>query len=412
MVTLSNNIRPFVQAYTNSENWRYINDLEDYKWYAIRHFQEHFFEEGVPFPIRLAKSLGRTENLLIAPRYYPQLVLIEVCNDKPETTEALLNGLFNESMPLRDRINTYISEFDKTIELMATEGHSDWKGRDNVQSFQDAHAVSVYLAMRYPQSYYIYKYGIFRDFSNIIGYKIENSNAIDRYIEYNSLCDEVKKELLREVAFISFYDGWLKANELTDSNYNLLTQDFIYAVVRYLDHAAYGKDDKKKPIERGHHQIEAREFTTVEPKMLGQFKGIKNIDYAKKDELYRGIGLLGEQWAITYEQERLAGLGIKHEVRHSSVLDGDGIGYDIESVEDDGVTPRYIEVKTTTGSFSQPFYYSDNELQFSEYQKEHYYVYRIFNFKNARKQADLLIIHGSLKELNGKPVNYKVSIKK
>ena len=95
MVTLSNNIRPFVQAYTNSENWRYINDLEDYKWYAIRHFQEHFFEEGVHFPIRLSESLARTENLLIAPRYYPQLMLIEVCNDKPETTEALLNGLFN-----------------------------------------------------------------------------------------------------------------------------------------------------------------------------------------------------------------------------------------------------------------------------------------------------------------------------
>ena len=54
MVIPSNNIRPFVQAYTNSENWRYINDLEDYKWYEIRHFQEHFFEKGVPFPTRLS----------------------------------------------------------------------------------------------------------------------------------------------------------------------------------------------------------------------------------------------------------------------------------------------------------------------------------------------------------------------
>lgn len=42
--------------------------------------------------------------------------------------------------------------------------------------------------------------------------------------------------------------------------------------------------------------------------------------------------------------------------------------------EDDGVTPRYIEVKTTTGGVMQPFYYSDNELQFSEQQRRNYYV--------------------------------------
>lgn len=120
---------------------------------------------------------------------------------------------------------------------------------------------------------------------------------------------------------------------------------------------------------------------------------------------------MGEKWAITYEKERLNKIGISNKVIHTSVEEGDGKGYDIESVEDDGITPRYIEVKTTTGGIGQPFYYSDNELNFSEQHKEHYYIYRIYNFEKATKQADLLLIHGSLKELKGKPVTYKAQLK-
>ena len=190
-----------------------------------------------------------------------------------------------------------------------------------------------------------------------------------------------------------------------------MAQDFIYAVARYLNSDAYTKADKKKPIAINEpKEIQASEFRNMESKASDEFKGVKGVDYTKKDELYRGIGLLGEEWVITYEKERLSKLGISHKVIHTSVEEGDGKGYDIESVEDDGVTPRYIEVKATTGGVSQPFYYTDNELRYSDLHSEHYYVYRVFNFKSANKQADILVIHGSLKDLNGKPISYKATV--
>ena len=37
-------LRPYIQAYIN--NWRDINDLEDYKWEAVKYFQANFFDEG------------------------------------------------------------------------------------------------------------------------------------------------------------------------------------------------------------------------------------------------------------------------------------------------------------------------------------------------------------------------------
>ena len=401
--------RPIIQAYIH--NWSYINSKELYKWIAIKHFQDNFFNKEVPYVERLKKSLEQTANLLVAPTYYAKEMLIEASDNKPRKSEAMIMALFDETKPLKERVLAYQKDFAMVIKEMAEEGYSNWHGRKNLQTFQDVHAISVYLALRFPKQCYIYKYSIFKEFSNIIGYKIHNSNAIDRFIEFNGLCDLVKKELLSEIGFISFYDNWMKNNAFDDSNYNLLTQDFIYSAVRYLSHNASIKSEKKKPIEKTVNQIEADEFNHIDSILPRSFKGIKNVDFAKKDELFRSLGHLGEKWAIAYEQERLNKLGIDYQIRHASVLDGDGIGYDIKSVEDDGITPRFIEVKTTTGNISQPFYYSDNELAYSEKYSATYYVYRIYNFKGEKQIADIQIIHGSLKALHGRPVSYKVSVK-
>lgn len=403
-------LKPYINAYIS--NWAYINDLEDYKWEAIKHFQATFNDSNLSMTERTIQALAKHVNLLDSQTYYPLGMLIEVSKEKRDMTDMLLTNLFDETKPLRDRAIAYMSGFDKLVETLADEGHSDWKGRDNLQSFQDIHAVSVYLALRYPKTHYIYKFSIFQVFAGMVDYKRKETGKVDRFIEFYSFCEEVKKELLKEKEFIVEYNKWMQSHGYTDESYNLLTQDFIYAVARYLNNNAYTKSDKKKPIASGStREIEATQFPNIEDSIPGEFKGVKGVDYAKKDELFRGIGLLGEEWALTFEKERLTKLGISHQVIHTSVEEGDGKGYDIESVEDDGITPRYIEVKTTTGSVCQPFYFTSNELSFSELNKGHYYVYRIYNFKSATKQADLLIIHGSLKDLNGKPVSYKVSIK-
>lgn len=403
-------LKPLIRAYI--DNWDYINNLEDYKWEAIRHFQATFFAEGLPITTRTIQALSKHKNLLDSKKYLPLGMLNEVGMNKSQAVDYLLSDLFDESKPLKERAMTYMSEFDKLVEVMADEGHSNWKGRDNLQSYQDIHAVSVYLALRYPKRHYIYKYSIFRDFTKIVEYKRKETNKVDRFIEFYNLCGEVKKELLMEKEFIAQYNDWMKLHDYTDENYNLLTQDFIYSVVIHLSSDAYTKADKKKPIATNEpKEIRASEFRNIESIMSDKFKGVKGVDYTKKDELYRGIGLLGEEWVITYEKERLAKLGINHKVIHTSVEEGDGKGYDIESVEDDGVTPRYIEVKTTTGGVSQPFYFTDTELRYSELHSGNYYVYRVYDFIDAKKQANLLIIKGSLKDLNGMPTMYIVVAK-
>jgi len=404
-------LKPFIQAYI--KHWNSFIDREEYKWKASRFFKENFNEE-LSISQRTLEALAKCGNLLVSSKYYPLGMLNEVAKEKHNETDRLLANLFDESVLIKKRISSFITEFDNIVKTMAGEGYSDWGTRDNnLQSFQDAHAVSVYLAMRYPNRYYIYKYGVFKTFASIIDYPRQEADKVDRLIEFYGLCDRVKKELIKEDGFITHYKKWLMQNEYTDANYNMLTQDFIYSVSRYLNNDAYVKADKKKSISKyTPEEIKTDEFPEIGKIVKQAFKGIKGVDYAQKDELYRSLGLLGEEWAITWEKERLAKLGIKHKVIHTSVEEGDGKGYDIESIEDDGVTPRYIEVKTTTGGVGQPFFYTDNEIQFSELNKEHYYIYRVFNFKSATKQAELTIIYGSLLYLKGKPVLYKAIVKK
>ena len=90
-------------------------------------------------------------------------------------------------------------------------------------------------------------------------------------------------------------------------------------------------------------------------------------------------GLKGEEIAVVIEQEFFESIGRKdlaQKVRHVSVEDGDGLGYDVLSFFEDG-RQKYIEVKSTTASLNSPFYLSRNELNFLKEHDEDAFIYRV-----------------------------------
>lgn len=153
--------------------------------------------------------------------------------------------------------------------------------------------------------------------------------------------------------------------------------------------------------------INTKSLKTFISSSAKNFTGHKDIDFIGIGQMKKDLGDFGEEWVMNYERERLKKLGINHSVEHSSKLRGDGLGFDILSVEDDGITERYIEVKATDNGWLQPFYFSDNEMDFSDLHSDHYYVYRVFNLKG--KHADLVILKGSLKDLKSVPKVFQVT---
>lgn len=138
----------------------------------------------------------------------------------------------------------------------------------------------------------------------------------------------------------------------------------------------------------------------------------RKVDYASRDEANRRLGRAGEQWVLEFEQERLMRQGdIELFQRVDWVADrlGDGVGYDILSY-DAPSKPRFIEVKTTNGPHASSFVISRNELEFSREVEDAFYLYRVFQFREA---PALYMLNGDVsKHLHLEPMDYRASFRK
>lgn len=408
------NLRPLIQAYY--KDWNRISEMESYKWEALKHFKENYDKSYDSLYAKILTVFEKSGNLLASSKYLPLGMLLEFANPeygRPDELQMLFNDLFcTEQLPTPDIVRSFIKRANAIMHEMAESGYGDWKGRSNLNSYQDAHAVSVYLSMFYPNDFYIYKYTVFKDFAKAVNISITSHNPIERLYEFQKICNEVKQELKKEKELIIFYKEWLHRQHYKDDNLNLLTQDFIYAVARHLNSESFIKiKNNKKRVDKC-IQISASELEASSPHIQQTFTGIKGMDYINTAKHNSEIGFSGELWVELFERERLISIGLNpNDVRHVSYLDGDGLGYDILSIEDDGVTKRYIEVKTTSGGESQPVFFSDNEMRFSIDHREHYYLYRVYDFKAADKTANLTIVKGGLDELKAEAIVYKTRIK-
>lgn len=144
------------------------------------------------------------------------------------------------------------------------------------------------------------------------------------------------------------------------------------------------------------------------------FRARKVADYAARDERNRKLGLMGEMLVLEYEKNRLLSEGLVHlaeAVVHTSVVEGDGAGYDIRSFNSEG-QPVFIEVKTTRGGADTDFFMSINEVRFAEQQADRYYLYRVYNFDMETKTAEFYVQEGAFSDSTFRlsPTNFRVSL--
>jgi Domain of unknown function (DUF3883) len=138
-------------------------------------------------------------------------------------------------------------------------------------------------------------------------------------------------------------------------------------------------------------QAPRTEMTAREPeKAYGKRTAIRR-DYLEREARNRSLGLAGEQFALRFEQWRLAEIGVgqlAERVRHVSTEQGDGLGFDILSFEPDG-RERFIEVKTTAFGERTPFFVSANEVRFARETGPQFYLYRLFDFKASPRLFEM-----------------------
>ncbi len=125
-----------------------------------------------------------------------------------------------------------------------------------------------------------------------------------------------------------------------------------------------------------------------------------DVDWALRDQRNRSLGDRGEKLVLEHEKGKLREAGredLANLVRHVAQTDSSA-GYDIQSFEADGSVLR-IEVKTTSGPKSTPFFISANEVFASGKYQDEYRIYRVFQLRGEKDQAGLYVLKGDAREV-------------
>jgi hypothetical protein len=130
--------------------------------------------------------------------------------------------------------------------------------------------------------------------------------------------------------------------------------------------------------------------SSTPPRVLQRL--VRKFDPAARDARNRVLGRSGEERVYVSERSRLTGLGrddLARKVRWVSEEDGDGAGYDILSFDASGVE-RLLEVKTTVGHGTTPFYLTENERLLSVERPDAFRLVRLYDFARTPRAFELV----------------------
>lgn len=391
-------VKAYIEEYKN--HFEFVNNQEIYKWKAVKQFQDNWNIDAPDFHTMLAESLKYAYNLLDSGQYFPKRMLLVNAEKSPEKVKVLFEYLYDEDFDIFERIEFFQSEFAKL----------NRQNFDDKKDYQDQRAVIVYLALHYPERYFFYKFRMFKKFADKIEYSYKPiAGRIENIGQFQNLCNLVKHELSKNQELLKLHKNRITDDCYFDENLNILTQDFVYAVVSHLETSEIIEIENVKEIVPT--KIDSKEIEITETKI--DFTP-RTVNYIQNNIDNKRIGDLGELWVLDVEKKKLKNADkhkLAEKVKHVAKDKGDGLGFDILSYDING-KEIYIEVKTTKGNAHSTFFISRNELEKSKKEREAFYLYRVFKYNEETDNAELLIIKGDLTNLCEVPLTYKVNIKK
>lgn len=223
---LAEKLAPYIAWY--KRHWQEIHEREDYKWNAVRHFQEHFDIDAEDFAANLRESFRKAGNLLAGSMYTPLSMLVKHAVLSPDDVRQAMVNLYDESKPLYERSANFLVDLAEIHKRNVGAGHFRPTERDQ----QSDRATSVYLAFRYPDKHYLYKSSVWNNFKDEVELDYPSLyQFVDKLYGYERIADQVRAVLVADEELM----GLLKESQPNDpSDGHLLTQDFMYAVENYL----------------------------------------------------------------------------------------------------------------------------------------------------------------------------------
>ncbi len=199
---------------------------ERFKWVAIKTFQDNWDIEADDFPEMLERALSKADNLLTSAAFFPAGMILGFSRNDPEGVRSMFRSLYDEDKDVYERIQSFKSASVKMLQIY---------GGNAKNHFQDEHVITIYLWLRYPDRYYIYRYGEAKKLSEAIGsdYRIKQGAYEDNIRNYIKLYDEVREVISHDEDMISLFCSHLTNDCYPDTSYHTLTFDFSFYIKNY-----------------------------------------------------------------------------------------------------------------------------------------------------------------------------------
>ena len=198
---------------------------EKYKWEAVKWFQDNWDVNASDFPEMLSRSLDKTFNLLASNNNFPKGMIVGFAKTAPEEVRAMFIALFDESQDVFERMNAFKMQSSILLEKY---------GNGAAQYYQYENAISTYLWLRYPDKYYIYKFGEVKTVSSELesDYRFKKGAYADNIRNFLRLYDEISAALKEDTELVNLFQSQLTDTCYPDPELKTLTIDVGFYISR------------------------------------------------------------------------------------------------------------------------------------------------------------------------------------
>ena len=213
---------------------------EKYKWEAVKWFKDNWDVNAPDFAEMLNRSLDKTFNLLASNNTFCRLyrnltdTLYQnncctyncIENDNLNKEHHQSTALFDESNDVFERMDAFKMQSSILLEKY---------GNGAAQHYQYENAISTYLWLRYPDKYYIYKFGEVKTVASELesDYRFKKGAYADNIRNFLKLYDEISAALKEDTELVNLFQSQLTDTCYPDPELKTLTIDVGFYISRY-----------------------------------------------------------------------------------------------------------------------------------------------------------------------------------
>ena len=204
---------------------------EDFKWEAAQHFHDHWNIDAADFGEMFKEATAKVFALLDTGYAFPRAMILNFAAADCEATRAMFRSLFDESIELSQRITAFQAA---TEEIRTKYNDGSWSNH-----YQSTSAISVYLWLRYPDQYYIYRYSVASDISDALNFDAppKRDGSVESLLNSYRLYDELRAALSQNAAITQMVRSAIEAAPAgkywPDTHWNIAAIDLGFYLSRF-----------------------------------------------------------------------------------------------------------------------------------------------------------------------------------